>query len=274
MNFKRNIGVAVLFLIFMCCAMLVGCSKTNISEDTPNTEATIVNPSSSKPTPNGPMSIKYVGNSCFYLTFPDGTTFLTDPYPAKFKAFFGPAPDIEVNAYTVSHYHEDHAPDLKQLKGEPQRLVPALMKEPIQVGEVEVTGFPSKHVSNLGDNEIFVFRFGDFKIVHMGETDKIESLEALDAIKNADVVLTYAGEYGSETLNNTDIFQYLYDMNVKVLIPQHFSNNPDAIFYGEPTIDEILKQVPQGVKTVKLDELVVTKDMKKQFVELSQMNVE
>ena len=106
----------------------------------------------------------------------------------------------------------------------------------------------------------------------MGETDKIESPEALEAVKDADVVLTYTGEYGPETLDNSDIFQYLYDLNVKVLIPQHFSNKPEAIFYGEPTMDEILKEVPQGVETVKLSELVVTKDMKKQFVALSQMN--
>ncbi|MNJ78630.1 hypothetical protein D3C77_764310 [compost metagenome] len=63
-------------------------------------------------------------------------------------------------------------------------------------------------------------------------------------------------------------------MDAKVLIPQHFSNNPDALFYGQPTIDEILKNVPQGVETVQLEELVVTKDMKKQFVELSQMNAD
>ncbi|WP_082452092.1 MBL fold metallo-hydrolase [Paenibacillus ihuae] len=290
---RRSTGVlAVLLLILICCAMLGGCSKSDATGGTPNTDAAAAKISSpapassepgtetavttsapsSKPTQNGPLTIKYVGNSCFYLTFPDGTTFLTDPYPSKLKAFFGPSPDMEVDAYTVSHYHDDHVPDLKQLKGNPQRLVPALMKEPIKVGEVEVTGFSSKHVSNLGDNEIFVFRFGDFKIVHMGETDKIELPEALEAVKGADVVLTYAGEYGPETLKNTAIFQSLYDMDVKVIIPQHFSNNPEAVFYGEPTIDQILKEVPQGVETTKLNELIVTKDMKKQFVELSQMN--
>lgn len=276
MKFERRSTrvLAVILLILICCALLGGCSKTDTTKNTPNTELAVANVSSSEPSQNGPLTIKYVGNSCFYLTFPDGTTFLTDPYPANFKASFGPAPDMEVDAYTVSHYHDDHIPNLKQLKGDPQRLVPALMKEPIKVGDVEVTGFPSKHVSNLGDNEIFVFRFGDFKIVHMGETDKIELPEALEVIKDADVVLTYVGEYGPETLSNTDIFQYLYDMNVKVLIPQHFSNNPDALFYGQPTIDEILKKVPQGVETAQLDELVVTKDMKKQFVELSQMNAE
>ncbi|MDQ0194693.1 MBL fold metallo-hydrolase [Paenibacillus wynnii] len=268
----RSKRVVVLLLIIMCCALLGACSKNDTESGKTNAEAAIANVASSEPIQDGPLTIKYVGNSCFYLTFPDGTTVLTDPYPAKYKSFFGPAPDMEVDAYTISHYHDDHVPDLKQLKGDPKRLVSKLMTEPIKVGGVEVTGFSSKHVSNLGDNEVFVFRFGDLKIVHMGETDKIESPEALEAVKGADVVLTYAGEYGPETLKNSAIFQSLYNMDVKVIIPQHFSNNPEAIWYGEPTMDQILKEVPQGVETVKLDELVVTKDMKKEFVELSQMN--
>ena len=277
----RTKRVAVFLMIIMCCTQLGACSKTDTTTDKPNAEPTVASVASPEPTSkepsaestkNGSMTIKYVGNSCFYLKFPDGTTLLTDPYPAKLEAFFGPAPDMEVDAYTVSHYHEDHTPSMRQLKGEPLTIIPSMMKEPFKVGDVEVTGFPSKHVSTLGENEIFVFRYGDLKIVHMGETDKIESPEALEAVKDADVVLTYTGEYSPETLDNSDIFQYLYDLNVKVLIPQHFSNKPEAIFYGEPTMDEILKEVPQGVETVKLSELVVTKDMKKQFVALSQMN--
>lgn len=282
--------VGVLLLIMMCCALFGACSNTGTNSESSTmpaagkdmspepvssvsaTQPAAASPASPKPAKNGPLTIQYVGNSCFLLTFPDGTTIATDPYPAKYERYFGPAPDMEVTAYSLSHYHEDHVPGKDQLKGNPKRLVAAMMKEPVKVGDVEVTGFATKHVNNAGENEVFVFRYGDLKIVHMGETDRIESPDALEAVKGADVVLAYAGEYGPNTLKNDEIFKTLYDLNVKVLIPQHFSNNPEAIFYGGPTIDKVLKVVPQGVETVKLKELVVKKDMKKQFVELSQIN--
>lgn len=288
---SKNKNLAVLLMILICCSLLAACSKTDKTSVEANAGPTVADiaspaPASTEPSAEpsatsapsaesakkGPLTIKYVGNSCFYLTFPDGTTILTDPFPAQFTTYFGPAPDMKVDAYTVSHYHEDHVPGLKQLKGDPKKITSALMDKPIQVGGVEITGFPSKHVASLGDNEIYVFQFGDLKIVHMGETDRIESPDALKAVKDADVMLTYAGEYGPSTFHDADIFKTLYGMNIKVLIPQHFSNNPEAIFYGEPTITQILKEVPQGIQTSTLDELVVTKDMKKQFVALSQMN--
>lgn len=240
---------------------------------TPSAAPTAVPAIPAKPVKNGPLTIKYVGNSCFFMTFPDGTTIITDPYPHKYDQQFGPAPEMDVDAMSISHYHADHTPDAKQFKGNPKRLLPALMKEPIQVGGVEVAGFKSKHVANMGDNEIYIFRYGDLKIVHMGETDKIESPEALAAVKDADVVLAYAGGYGPATVKNAERFKALYDMGVKVLIPQHFSDNPDMIFYDGPTIDKVLADVPKGIEIVKQDEFVVTKEMKKQFVQLTNMKM-
>ena len=39
--------------------------------------------------------------------------------------------------------------------------------------------------------------------------------------------------------------------------------NPDLLFYGQPTIDNILKELPEGTKVNKLDELVVKEGLEK-----------
>ncbi|WP_058301155.1 MBL fold metallo-hydrolase [Gorillibacterium timonense] len=307
MKFRINTKRMGLWLsVVLCAAMLGACSKQEegSSAATEKPTAASVQPSAdtskasvkptadstpspaasaaptavptipAKPVKDGPLTIQYVGNSCFFMTFPDGTTIITDPYPHTYDQQFGPAPEMDVDAMSISHSHADHSPGAKQFKGNPLRLLPALMKEPIQVGGVEVTGFNSKHVANMGDNEIFIFRYGDLKIVHMGETDKIESPEARAAVKDADVVLAYAGGYGADTIKNAVRFKELYEMGVKVLIPQHFSNNPDMIFYGGPTIDQVLADVPKGITIVKQDEFVVTKEMKQQFVQLTSMKMD
>lgn len=267
--------LAMFLVMMLCCTMLWACSNsgttTNKSDEAQSSAAPEPAPEPEKKE-NGPLSIKYVGNSCFYLTFPDGTTILTDPYPAKYAVSFGPAPQMEADAYTISHYHEDHVPAMKQLKGTPKAIIPKLMTDAVTVGGVEITGFNTKHVNNMGDNEVYIFRFGDLKIVHMGETDRLDTPEVQEAVKDADVVLTYAGGYGPDTLDNAEVFQSIYDLGAKVIIPQHFSNNPDAIFYDGPTKEQLLKKVPSDVESSTLDELIVTKELEKQFVVLSQMN--
>ncbi|MEO3945328.1 MBL fold metallo-hydrolase [Gorillibacterium sp. CAU 1737] len=290
-------GVASMLAVVLCTALLGACSKPDEGKEAATEKPTAVasvlpsldsskasespSPSSTpsatpspartipaKPVENGPLTIQYVGNSCFYLTFPDGTTLITDPYPHKYDSPFGPAPEMDVDAISISHYHPDHMPDADQFKGNPMQLLPGQMKQPVQVGGVEVTGYNSKHVAHAGDNEIFVFRYGDLKIAHMGETDKIETPEAIAAVKDADVVLAYAGGYGSDTVKNAVRFKALYDLGVKVLIPQHFSNDPKNIFYDGPTIDQVLADVPKGVNIVKTDKFVVTKETEKQFIQL------
>jgi hypothetical protein len=60
-------------------------------------------------------------------------------------------------------------------------------------------------------------------------------------------------------------------MNIKVLIPQHYSMDANNIFYGEPTIDKILTELPEGTETSTTNEFIVTKGLKKQFVAMTHM---
>lgn len=215
------------------------------------------------------VSIKYVGNSCFFIQASDGTAVVTDPYGASFAANFAPFPALTADAVTVSHYHTDHTSGIKEVSGSPKLILPRQLNEPIKVGSLTITGYPSKHIQDNSDNTVFIIQAGDFKIVHMGEADQITDAQALQALKNADVLLAYAGDLGEK--KTPDIVKFAKEQGIKVIVPQHYSLDDDHLFYGEPTPAEIEKELPAGTNVVKLDELVVKKDMDEQFVELSPM---
>lgn len=256
MKLKAITSRILLLTLILFCVPITACSKSNIKDNENSTKTDSIN-------------IKYVGNSCFYITLSDGTRIVTDPYGKNYASYFAPFPSLEADVITISHNHTDHTGGIKEVEGNPKIIRLDDVNEPMKIGSAEITGYPTKHVANMGDNTVFVIKEGNFKIVNMGETDTIDSPTALEAIKNADVVLAYAGEYG--TVKNNDIFNFLNQINAKVVIPEHYSMNPDLLFYGQPTIDKILTELPEGIKVNKLDELVVKEGLEKQFVVLSPM---
>jgi Predicted Zn-dependent hydrolases of the beta-lactamase fold len=220
---------------------------------------------SSKPKPNA-ISIKYIGNSCFYITFQDGTRLVTDPYGESYEESFGKLPKMEADVICITHNHDDHISGINRILGKPKIIQADETGKTIKVGKVKITGYTTEHVANMCPNTIYVYQSGDFKIVDMGETDNIASKEAVNAVKGADVILAYAGEYGA--IKNAESFKTLKKLNIKVMIPQHYSNNPNELFFDQPTIDKILKEVPDGMKVTKTEEFILNKDIKQEFVYL------
>lgn len=254
MKFKSITSKFLLLTLTLFCVNITACSKSNIKDNENSTKADSI-------------KIKYVGNSCFYITLSDGTRIITDPYGKNYASFFAPFPSLEADVITISHNHSDHIGGISEVEGNPKIINSDDLNKPIKIGSTEITAYPSEHVANMGDNTVFVIKEGNFKIVNMGETDTIDSEATLEAIKDADVVLAYAGEYGK--IKNKDIFNFLNQINAKVIIPEHYSMNPKNLFYGQPTIDKILTELPEGTKVNKLDELVVKEGLEKQFVVLS-----
>ena len=259
-------------------SIITACSKNTGSENAlgkdvatnaGNGEKTSENDASTSQDTTGLITIKYVGNSCFYIKFADGTRLVTDPYGTSYQTIFGKFPTMEADVMTISHSHDDHILGISEVTGNPKILRLASLSMPVTVGDVEITGYDSKHVAELGSNTIFIYKENGLTIVNMGETDSIDSPEALQAVKDADVILAYAGEYG--TVKNKDSFVTLSNLNIKAIIPEHFSNKAESIFYKEPTIDTILTEIPAGMKVTKTDLFIVKKDLEKQFVVLSQM---
>lgn len=291
-NLTRIKGVLIILSLLSCS--LSACSKTdqNVSNENVKSESSVneidkdskkdikeVEPAKVETTKEETkkeetkkrdnISIKYVGNSCFYITFADGTRLVTDPYGSESAVFFGALPKMEADVITISHTHADHVYGVKDVMGDPRKIVPEDINKTIKVGDVEITGYATKHVDGMGNSTLFVYEEGGLKIVHMGETDNIDSKEAQEAVKDADVILAYAGEYGKNTIKNKDSFETLRKMNIKVIIPQHYSM--DTTYFGEPNMDEILTELPSGTKITKTNEFIVKKGLEKQFVVMSRM---
>ncbi|MEN6316371.1 MAG: MBL fold metallo-hydrolase [Clostridiaceae bacterium] len=298
--------------LIMLCTLFAACSRnsneplnannnsTNAKSDSQQEKNITQNQPEKSITPNNSgttgkeikidsITIKYIGNSCFYFQLSDGTKIITDPYGSEYDASFAPFPDIKADIESISHSHADHTAcrrntdEMKIIKladltntssfdivnGETHIVMPECLNKTIRIGALEITGYPSKHIANMGDNTVFVFKAGNFKIVHMGETDKIDSPEALTAIKDADVLLAYFGNLGE--IKNKDIYAFADKMNIKAVIPQHYSMDPNNLWYGEPSIDQIINELPKDANVIKLNELAVNKDLKKQFAVLSPM---
>jgi L-ascorbate metabolism protein UlaG (beta-lactamase superfamily) len=269
MNTKITLkNIMVVLIMTALCFSATACSKSQSKDirsatmsvsSTSEVNADAINKSN-------PITIKYVGNSCFYITFSDGTRLVTDPYGTSYAVTFGDFPSMTADVVTVCANDADHKSGISDVLGKPKIILPEDLNKTIKVGKVEITGYASPHVVN-GDNTIFVYKYDGLKIVHMGEADSIASQEAQDAVRDADVILAYAGELGNT--KNVANFESLNKLNIKVIIPQHFSKDSDDIWFGEPTIDKILTELPQGTNLTKATTLIVNKDLVKQFLVLS-----
>jgi L-ascorbate metabolism protein UlaG (beta-lactamase superfamily) len=236
------------------------------------------------------MTIRFIGNSCFYIEFSDGTRLVSDPYPSSYDYIFAPFPEIEADIIFATHSHADHnaysriagskltlTPDdvsdnqsFSLGEGKVYVVYPTVVDKTIKIGQVEIRGYSSNHIKNLGKNTVFIVNYKGLKAVHMGETDKIESQEALDAVKDADVLFAYMGNLGK--VKNDDILAFAEEMNIKVIIPQHYSIARS--FYDASFIEEIIEGLPENLEVVNADKITVEKGMKKQFVVLSPMGTE
>lgn len=73
-------------------------------------------------------------------------------------------------------------------------------------------------------------------------------------------------------MKNPEIFKFLDSINAKAIIPEHYSMDPNNLFYGQPTLDTVIKEVPAGTKIVRQAEFNVAPSLEKQFVALSSMS--
>jgi L-ascorbate metabolism protein UlaG (beta-lactamase superfamily) len=267
-------------LLAALVAGLIGCAPAVVptrippmSSDTHLPTAVVLSQTSmpSSHAPAAPTLIRYIGHSSFFITAPDGTRIVTDPYGRDVPY---PFPEgIEADLVTVSHAHSDHTA-VGRVEGHPQ-IVFGFYPEALaskQVGMVSVTVFPSSHGKvqgqDMGPNTIFVFQIGEVKIVHLGEVGEIDSPETLEAIKNAEVVIAPTGIIGAMPF---DALTNLLDkIGARTVLPSHYSLSAANRFYGMATVDEYLAALPAETMVVRADQLMVAPNMPRQVVVLSQ----
>ena len=214
-------------------------TPTAMPTDPPATSAPTVlpttPPATSAPTvqptyPTGPASLQYIGHSCTFITAPDGTRIISDPYgdhPSGLASF---PENLTADAVTVSHSHPDHN-NVRAIEGDPK-----IIRDPgsYQVGMVKITGYKSDHGSGSGNNTVYVFEIDGVKIVHLGAAGVVTQSEILITMENADVMIVDIMGDAQHPL--TDELNQLLERNVRTIIPTHYSFDGNLRYYGSATL--------------------------------------
>jgi L-ascorbate metabolism protein UlaG (beta-lactamase superfamily) len=274
-TFARLNVVAMLLLI----VTLVLASQPVVRADSPGTpastsptdaataaSATLSATSASTMSAAGQVELQFIGHSCTLIVAPDGTRIVSDPYadhPLGLPRFPG---NISADVVTISHTHPDHA-NISAIQGKPKVLMSA---RTYQAGLVNITGYKGDHGKPLSmDNFVFVFEIGDVKIVHMGAAGVVTQADILAAMKDADVVvIDIAGDAEHPLKEEID---QLLSLNVRTIIPGHYSFEGKPAYYGSVTLDAFLKTLPPGLAVVRQgsSKIQVTPNMPQQVVVLT-----
>lgn len=178
------------------------------------------------------MNIRWLGHSCFALTESTGTVIVTDPYSKDSVGFS--MPEVNANAVTVSHGHNDHNA-VANVGGSPRILD--------SVGSTEIDGvfisaFQSYHDSSKGKkrgkNLIFTYRLDGVDVCHLGDIGEECSARIIDAVGTVNVLLIPVG--GVYTINAELAKDYVDKLMPEIVIPMHYATD-DLAFDLDPVED-------------------------------------
>lgn len=170
------------------------------------------------------MKLKWYGHSCFLLTSDAGTRILCDPCDPEtgYKI-----PTLTVDAVTVSHDHHDHN-YCAVAAGNPVRISTA---EPVQVGDVHITGYAcwhdDQHGALRGANMIYVYEVDGMRVAHLGDLGDIPDDDTIQRIGKLDVLLVPVG--GRYTIDYRKAIDIANMLKPSVLVPMHY-NTPSLTF--------------------------------------------
>jgi len=256
-------------IVFITFTLTGGCtSATSTSTAMPTNPPATSTPTALPTNPPGPTILQYIGHSCTFITAPDGTRIISDPYGDHPSALASFPDDLAADVVTVSHFHPDHS-NVSAVKGKPKII---FNPGSFQVGMVKITGYKGDHGlvngKSSGENTVFVFEIGEVKIVHLGAAGVVTQSDILAAMENADVIIVDIMGDAAHPLK--DELNQSLEGNVRTIIPTHYSFDGHPRYYGSATLDEFLQIVPSDLAIVRRGSaLQITANMPKQLVILA-----
>lgn len=172
----------------------------------------------------GAVTLTWLGQSCFVLRSPGGTTVLMDPFG---KMIGYPVGKVQANVVTISHEHFDHN-NVGMASGSP--LVIRGLKDgdwaavDQTVGDVHITSVNLYHDEKQGKERgmvaAFIFETGGKRIVHLGDLGHPLSPEQVKLFGRVDVLLLPVG--GVYTIDAPAAAQVMRALKPAVTVPMHF----------------------------------------------------
>lgn len=248
----RSLSFLLFFsFLFLCC----------------NSEDSVTNPKEKKEIKTS-VNIKFLGHSSFLITTPDSLSIITDPF-GNTVSFLKWNDTTSADIVTVSHSHADHNQS-GLIKGNPIILKDGKTDT---IGTVKITAFETQHgklgTQVMGNNWIYIFRIGELKIVHLGETGSFDNPEIINAVRGADVLLVPVGQVASVSFE--EIKKLADTTGANIIIPHHFSPNKQQLYHNSSTLAEFEDYIRPEIKISYMDFLNVSSKMEKQVVVLKAM---
>ncbi len=184
------------------------------------------------------MQIQYLNHSSFLIKIRvNGVllTVLTDPFNPNIGI---PFKKVKADLVTVSHLHNDHCylqciSNLKKpldLKTEHFYMngneEPFIVSKPgdYELKGVRITGIDSYHDDKKGSfrghNTIFVIRYKDLSVCHLGDLGHILTDSQIEEIGDVDVLLVPVG--GFYTIDSEQASKVIAQIEPNYVIPMHY----------------------------------------------------
>lgn len=203
------------------------------------------------------MKIKWLGHACFLITSDSGVRILTDPFD---ETVGYELPNVEADIVASSHDHFDHN-HLSVVKGSFK-----VLDKPGKFSEkgIEVNGVSTYHDkskgSERGKNVIFNFLIDGINLCHCGDLGHVLTEEQVKEIGKVDILLVPVG--GTFTVNASEAYEVVKQLNPKVTIPMHFKT--DVLDFPIDGVDKFISVAGTGKKLGK-QEIEINKDNLSEF---------
>lgn len=217
----------------------------------------------------GPVKIRWHGQSFFEIISSKGTRIVTDPH--NLEAFPVP-PGIQADLITMSHAHNDHSFVSSVQNYQKAKILAGWVRRgqktdwnPIdqKFRDVHITTVGTYHDdsngSERGKNTVFIFDVDGMRIVHLGDLGHLLNDAQLKAIGKVDVLMIPVG--GVFTINGEEAKKVVEQIKPsKYILPMHYGTPQ---FEDVQPPDEFLEdQKPENIKRLKTNELMVRRDFK------------
>lgn len=166
------------------------------------------------------MQIIWYGHSCFIIKTSNGKRILIDPF-YNFLGYRNDFPKCDI--VTMSHSHLAHS----YLNFANYKTKVINSSGNFNLKYINITGIETFHDNckglRRGYNIIFLFKFDNFSICHLGDLGHIPCESILKKLKNIDILFIPIG--GHFTLDSNDAFKLCSIINPKLIIPMHYKTN-------------------------------------------------
>ena len=192
----------------------------------------------------------------YIITSSKGESVVVDPYSMPRKEII----NINPAAIANTHSHYDHNDALFN-SDYPDAAILALTPGELKTRDFHIFNIPAAHsgdtiTKDYPSNFFDVFEVDGLRIVHMGDCGQtVLTKEQLKALGKIDIAFTqFENSYSDMTLENKKGFKLLEQLNPKIVIPTHYTDNALPIItkkYGKITeVNNILsiskKDLPKG----------------------------